>query len=81
MKDHVGLCIQPGNMSRIYADLMKLQVLFLRDSIRAGIFILPTQDSAKVIGDNIACCERMVRELSIFNSVITAPLWVAGFYE
>lgn len=80
-KDHVGLCIQSGNMSRIYADLMKLQALFLRDSICAGIFILPSHDSAAVIGENIACSERLVRELSIFSSVITAPLWVVGFYE
>jgi hypothetical protein len=31
-----------GNMSRMYADLLKLQKLYLEGAITAGAFILPT---------------------------------------
>src|SRR5665213_3526595 len=29
MKGEVGLCLQTGNMARMYADLIKLQTLYL----------------------------------------------------
>src|SRR4051794_36473600 len=50
----VGLCLQTGNKARVYADLMKLQTLYLDGSIIAAIVIVPSQPAALALGDNIA---------------------------
>ena len=42
MKDEVGLCLQTGNMARIYADLIKLQTLYLDNAIKAAAIIVPS---------------------------------------
>lgn len=75
----VGMCIQTGNVSRIYADLIKIQTLFIRKTIIAGIIILPENDAAKNLGQNIANRQRLERELKIFSAVITVPLMIIGF--
>lgn len=80
-KDGIGLCLQTGNVSRVYADLLKLQALFLQNKIKAGVIILPTLDCSKQYASNAATFERLVRELSIFKDVITIPLVVIGFYS
>lgn len=78
-KSNIGLCLQTGNMSRLYADMMKMQKLFLDDSIRAGIMLVPTLDGACALGDNIANYNRLTKELDIFGKVIHMPLIVYGF--
>jgi hypothetical protein len=79
-KRATGLCLQTGgNASRIYADLLKLQALYLNDDITCGIFVLPSTPAARVLGDNLAQSERLIRELSIFRKVITMPLMVCAF--
>ena len=40
---------------------------------------LPTQEAARVIGDNVANAERVVRELELFDRVITVPILVVAF--
>jgi hypothetical protein len=80
-KDDVGLCMQTGNVSRVYADLMKLQALFVNDRIKAGIIVVATSDCARQYTCNAATYERLVRELEIFSQVITMPLVVIGFYN
>ncbi len=77
-KGDVGLCFQTGNMSRMYADLMKLQALYTSGSIKTGILLVPTALSARVLGSNLANYERLTRELSIFERVITIPLAIIG---
>lgn len=79
-KQDVGMCIQTGNVSRMYADLMKLQALYLKDSIKAGILIVATAECANHYTSNAATYERLVRELDIFGQVITVPLVIIGFY-
>lgn len=79
-KQDVGMCIQTGNVSRMYADLMKLQALYLRESIKAGILIVATTECAKHYTSNAATYERLIRELDIFGQVITVPLVIIGFY-
>lgn len=74
-----GLCIQTGNVSRIYADLLKLQALYMRRTINGGIVIVPTSQTGKIIGVNVASFDRLVRELPIFEQVITMPLVIIGF--
>lgn len=74
----VGLCFQTGNVGRIYADLLKLQTLYTKGNITAGIILVPQIDTAKELGSNMANYERLIRELPIFSQVITMPLVVIG---
>lgn len=78
--EKIGLCVQTGNVARIYADMLKLQTLFTDDKINAGIFILPSKACADLIGKNVANYERFVRELTyVFSKVITIPLLIVCF--
>lgn len=78
-KNGIGLCIQTGNVSRIYADLLKLQTLWVSSKITAGLIIVPIKSNAIVLGSNLASYERLNTELDIFKHVITMPLIVVGF--
>lgn len=75
----IGLCFQTGNFGRIYADLLKLQTLYTKGKIVAGIILIPQIKTALELGSNMANYERLVRELPIFSQVITMPLVVIGF--
>ena len=75
----VGLCIQTGNAARIYADLLKMQALFVKGSITSGIIVVPLNETAKKMGKGMATYERLLRELPIFSQVITMPIIVIGF--
>lgn len=77
-KGDVGLCIQTGNMGRMYADLLKLQTLYTGGSIKTAILVVPTYLAAKALGDNLANYERLTREMGIFERVITVPLVIIG---
>ena len=79
LKEKTGLCIQTGNMARMYADLLKLQALYSRETITGGVLILATASCGKSFGGNVASYERVIRELSIFERVITMPLLIIGF--
>lgn len=75
----IGLCFQTGNVGRIYADLLKLQTLYTKGNIAAGIILIPQIKTAKELGSNMANYERLIRELPIFSQVITMPIVVIGF--
>ena len=77
----IGLCFQTGNVGRVYADLMKLQTLFVKGNIVAGILLVPLKSMVGVFGSNSANFERVIKELPIFEQVITMPLVVVGFAE
>lgn len=79
MKNHIGLCLQTGNMSRMYADLLKLQKMYLDTAIKAGIMIVPTAPAAKALGSNITNFDRLTRELDLFSRVIYLPLMILAF--
>lgn len=77
---HVGLCTQTGNMARMYADLLKLQAMYMDKKIKAAIFVLPTKECANSFGGNVANCNRLLNELTnIFSKVITVPMVIIGF--
>ncbi len=76
MHEGIGLCLQTGNMARMYADLIKLQTLYLDNAIEAAIFVLPSQPLALAIGDNIAQAARLERELEIFRKAYYVPTLV-----
>ena len=73
-----ALCLQTGNMSRFYADLLKLQYLYQKGNIKSAIYILPTKRVARIMGSNLAHFERLVDELKLFEQVITIPIFVIG---
>jgi hypothetical protein len=81
MKDDVGLCVQFGNMSRFYADLLKLQHLHVMKRISGAFYILPESAYAKELGSNLANYERFTNELSIFKTTITIPIMVFGVWS
>jgi hypothetical protein len=77
--DDLAFQLQTGNMSRAPYDLLKLQYLFQSERIEAAALALPTREAAKVIGDNIANAERVIKELQLFDRVITVPILVVAF--
>lgn len=78
-KDELAFQLQTGNMSRAPYDLLKLQYLFQAHRIKAAALALPTKEAARKMGDNIAHAERVVRELQLFDRVITVPILVIAF--
>lgn len=75
-KETVGLCLQTGNVARIYADIIKLQVLYFDNAINCAVMVVPSQEVAKVIGKNIAQAKRLERELEIFKKAYHVPTLV-----
>ena len=80
-KELIGLCIQTGNYSRIYADLLKLQSLYKRNAIKGGIIVLPNRAAAKILAANISNGYRLRKELNIFSKIIDLPLVIIEFGE
>lgn len=77
---NIALCTQTGNMARMYADLMKLQAMYMDEKIKAAIFVLPTKECANSFGGNVANYDRFLNELTnIFSKVITVPMVIIGF--
>lgn len=76
--DKTGLCLQTGNMSRFYADLIKLETLYRKEIIVGAIYIVPTRRFAKELSGNVANFERLIEELQIFDTTLTVPLVVFG---
>jgi hypothetical protein len=81
MLERTGLCLQTGNVGRMYADLIKLQTLFVNDVISAGIMVVPNKKAAGALGSNIVNSDRLMRELFICKSVISLPLVIVSFGE
>jgi hypothetical protein len=61
-------------MSRLYADLLKMQAMYLDSGLSSAAFVLPSREMAKVFGKNVAQADRLIRELQVFRKVITIPL-------
>ena len=78
MRAGIGLCFQTGNMARMYADLIKLQTLYLDNAVEAAVLVLPSQPVALAIGDNIAQAARLERELEIFRKAFYVPTLVVS---
>jgi hypothetical protein len=75
--DH-ALCLQTGNMSRFYADLLKLQYVYKSKKASAAFYLIPSKEAAKKMGSNIAHFERFVFELQLFKDIVTIPTLVIG---
>lgn len=72
-RDEVGLCLQTGNIARMYADLIKLQTLYLDNAIKSAIIIVPSEPLARSLGSNIAQAKRLEKELDIFKKAYHVP--------
>lgn len=81
MNKGVALCMQTGNMSRFYADLLKLQLLFTKGKAIGSIYIIPTKLTAQKMGSNVANFSRFVDEIGIFKEIISIPMVVIGIRE
>lgn len=75
--DHV-LCFQTGNMSRFYADLLKLQYVFVSNKAKAAFYLIPSKEAAKKIGSNVVHFDRFSFEMKLFKQIITIPTLVIG---
>lgn len=75
MNRKIGACVQFGNIGRMYADLLKLQTMYQKDIIEAGIMIMPNNDPE---AKNSARATRLQRELAIYGTVITMPMIIIG---
>jgi hypothetical protein len=75
--DHV-LCFQTGNMSRFYADLLKLQYVYKNKKSISAFYLIPSKEAAKKMGSNIAHFDRFVFELTLFKDIVTIPTLVIG---
>ena len=62
----IGLCFQTGNYGRVYADLLKLQTLFTKGKISAGIILVPEKDLALRLGSNMANYEHFREKVEDF---------------
>ncbi len=78
-KGNVGLCVQTGNISRFYADILKLETLYKKNRIKCGIIIVPNKVAAKKINSNVVNSDRIAEELDIFKHTITIPLVLVCF--
>ncbi len=79
IKDDLAFQLQTGNWSRAPYDFLKLEYLHKTNRIKAAAYAVPTVEAGKVIGDNLANADRVIRELELFYHVITVPILVIAF--
>jgi hypothetical protein len=77
-KDRIQIEVQFGNMARWTYDILKFQICYSQNQIDIGILVVPLQWFARLIGDNIAYYERILRELPHAKLSITLPILVIG---
>ncbi len=74
VKDNVGICLQLGNIARIYADILKISYLGRKGIIDVGVIIVPDESEAKKLGGNYANFSRLSREIVLFSEIINFPI-------
>jgi len=74
MMDDVGVCVQLGNICRLYADLLKLETLYKLDRIKLGILVVPSDGYAESLGSNYTALSRSLRDVKTLESAISVPL-------
>lgn len=79
IKEDMGFQLQTGNISRAGYDLLKLQYLFQSGRIEVAALAVPTKESAKKIGSNIANADRISNELELFSRIVTVPILLVAF--
>ena len=76
LKSRIGLCFQFGNVSRTYADILKLCFLGNQNVIDSGIIVVPHSIESKMLGVNYAKYDRLEREIKLFSTIIKTPILI-----
>jgi hypothetical protein len=75
----LGICVQFGNVSRFYADFIKLQHLYNIGIINEGLIITLSKEVHEHFKlSNCTNYERVSKEMHIFKTFINAPIIVMG---
>jgi len=77
-KGRVQVEAQFGNMARWYTDVFKFQLSYSLDEIDAAVLVVPVLALANLIDENVACFERVCRELPWAKMSLTLPILVIG---
>lgn len=78
IRNGVGVCVQTGNVARVYADLLKLELSFRQRQIESALYLVPTRRLGRVLGQNLAYYERVSKELGSYRGIITVPMILIG---
>ena len=84
IKNSCGICVQFGNISRYYADILKLQYLYKNSKINLGIIVVPKKELTLNFyrsGGNLSSFERIIKEMDVLKNIITIPLAIVGVKE
>ena len=63
-----------GNISRVYADLLKLETLFRLGEIERSAMIVPNDSYSAFLGSNHASYSRVLRDLTALDISLSVPL-------
>jgi len=77
-KGRLQVEIQFGNMARWYTDVFKFQLSYALDEIDVAVLVVPMLQMANLIDENVACYERICRELPWAKMSLTLPILVVG---
>jgi hypothetical protein len=70
----VGMCIQLGNTSRVYADLLKLETCFRLGAIKKAILVVPSDDYSLSLGTNYAAFTRTELDIKALSPTLSVPI-------
>jgi hypothetical protein len=73
-RDRIGMCIQMGNTSRVYADLLKLETIFRLGAIDQAVLVVPSDEYSATLGTNYANFNRAEQDIQAFSPTITVPI-------
>lgn len=78
LRESIAVCVQLGNVSRTYADLLKMQTLIASGRVGIAVEVVPAIGASKLMGSNHASFERLIRDLELFKHTIVGPILVVG---
>jgi len=78
LKAGIQVEVQFGNMARWYTDVFKFQTSYSLRKIDIGVLVVPMQDFANTIDENIADFQRVTREIPYAKLSITLPILIIG---
>lgn len=74
VRGQVGMCVQLGNRSRVYADLLKLETLYRRGTISQAVLVVPSDAYSTSLGTNYASFSRAEQDIKSLTPTISMPV-------
>ena len=74
----IGFAAQFGNMAMCHGDLLKLQHLYQKGSIKSAFYILLTKNDRRAKSENYAQYEKLCKHIKLYKNIITVPILVLG---